>query len=521
MVPLSIASVWETNPHGTAYFKNPSTGEEIIYLVRDNGSGSNSSIYKYDINGSKTGTISVANARNFIKDITVDEYGTIYLAEYAAVTCLANDGTFKWRTGRNASITNFGSVGSGDAEFNYADGITIGPDGNLYIADRENHRIQVLDKNGSFVRKFGSNGTAPGQMRKPQSVSFYPNGNLMITDQYYVHWFKPNGDFLKVDKTVGKRTFSAISKDGLILTGHGNYNCALYVFGDTSTNHTYFPGEYQGTRFEFTQHGDVLFTANAGWGDWLRFYKKAYRTKGLPQRNVIPQPAIRKISQRSGTNVLDLDFEIIDSDDTNATVGIIAYAENARVVPQAWTDGTGSKIGTPIATNEVHRVSWDVKQDWNTSTGTIKFEILCQDGRTNKPVDIHFLTLPLADGNLTISRSPIKDADIENYLKYLVAIGSNEVAYENSTITNGSGTIYLNASKQATAQGQTFFMTKLGHRWATSTEVNNAKIAATPGTTNTWAASRPVSPRGLPKNVNEYGFDTGNHGTRAWWVVKQ
>ena len=73
------------------------------------------------------------------------------------------------------------------------------------------------------------------------------------------------------------------------------------------------------------------------------------------------------------------------------------------------------------------------------------------------------------------------------------------MAYENSTITNGSGTIYLNASKLATAQGKTFFMTKLGHRWATSTEVNNAKIAATPGTTNTWAASRPVSPEVYPK----------------------
>ena len=154
-------------------------------------------------------------------------------------------------------------------------------------------------------------------------------------------------------KRLEKRTFSAISKDGLILTGHGNYNCALYVFGDTSTNHTYFPGEYQGTRFEFTQHGDVLFTANAD-GDWLRFYKSVPYQRRL--RNVIPQPAIRKISQRSGTNVLDLDFEIIDSDDTNATVGIIAYAENARVVPSM--DGWyGQQNRHPIATNEVHRVS--------------------------------------------------------------------------------------------------------------------------------------------------------------------
>ena len=27
---------------------------------------------------------------------------------------------------------------------------------NLYVCDLNNHRIQVLDRNGSFVRKFGS-----------------------------------------------------------------------------------------------------------------------------------------------------------------------------------------------------------------------------------------------------------------------------------------------------------------------------------------------------------------------------
>ena len=301
--------------------------------------------------------------------------------------------------------------------------------------------------------------------------------------------------------------------------GSGNI-IKVTVYDESGNPITYISSISNSARTLFTPNVDLIESKESSAG-YLRLWKRAYRTKGLPQRNVIPQPRIHKVAQRSGTNVLDLDFEIIDSDDTNATVGIMAYAENARVVPQAWTDGTGSKIGTPIATNEVHRVSWDVKQDWNTSTGTLKFEILCQDGRTYKPVDIHFLTLPLADGNLTISRSPIKDADIENYLKYLVATGSNEVAYENSTITDGNGTIYLSSSKQATAQGKSLFMTKLGHRWATATEVNNAKVAATPGTTNVWAASRQVSPRNLPLNVNEYGFDTGNHGTRAWWVVKQ
>ena len=37
---------------------------------------------------------------------------------------------------------------------------------------------------------------------------------------------------------------------------------------------------------------------------------------------------------------------------------------------------------------------------------------------------------------------------------------------------------------------------------------------------NQWTANKPVKPRNLPGQVNEYGFDVSNHGDRAWWVVK-
>jgi hypothetical protein len=64
-------------------------------------------------------------------------------------------------------------------------------------------------------------------------------------------------------------------------------------------------------------------------------------------------------------------------------------------------------------------------------------------------------------------------------------------------------------------------MNALGYRWATIGEVAMAKEAATPGTINEFTATNQVKPRNLPGKVNEYGFDVGNHGTRAWWVVKK
>ena len=140
---------------------------------------------------------------------------------------------------------------------------------------------------------------------------------------------------------------------------------------------------------------------------------------------------IHRLAQRAGTNILELDFEVIDTDDDNVTVGILAYCGSDKLVPQTWLNGTGSKIGTPIATNTVHSMEWDVKQDWPNSTGGIKFEILCQDGSRDKPVDLHFLKLPFADGNMTISRSPLKESDFVNYAKFLLAIG--QAQFESNT----------------------------------------------------------------------------------------
>jgi hypothetical protein len=98
-------------------------------------------------------------------------------------------------------------------------------------------------------------------------------------------------------------------------------------------------------------------------------------------------------------------------------------------------------------------MEWDVKQDWPDSTGAIKFEILCQDGSRTKPVDLHFLTLPFSDGNMTISRSPLKDSDFKNYAKFLLSTG--QAQFESNT----SNAVVLPADSNTTS---TFTFTNCG-----------------------------------------------------------
>jgi hypothetical protein len=511
-----LASEWTVSgASGVAYYEDNSTGIGQIYIAVANGSSSK--IIVYDLNGSSVRDINIATDRWSALDLAIGDNGVIYIGEYYAVTCLENDGTFKWRTGKNASISNRGSDGGGNGEFFEATGITLNQtSGEIFIADKKNGRIQVLDQNGTFVRKFGSFGSAPGQLKSPRDLVFLKDSTLLVADDYFIHYFQTDGTFIKRVNVPTARYRISIAKDGTLLSSKHLRDAD----GNSLCSTSFLLSEYSLTCF--TSEGDIIESYNGK----IRIWKRAYRTKGLPTRNVIPQPAIRGISQRSGTNIIDLDFEIIDSDDTNATVGILAAQDGAFtdtskwILPQTWVDGTGSKIGTLIATNQVHRVSWDVKGDWAEQTGTLKFEIFCKDARRTAPLDLHFLELPLPDGNVTISRSPVKDSDFSNYYKYLLSIQSPGVNLSSGEIKHIGGSILMDSNLKVTPLGRDVYMNAVGHRWAKQAELSLAREASTPGSINAWTANRPVMPRNLPDRVNEYGFDTGTHGSRAWWVVK-
>ena len=57
--------------------------------------------------------------------------------------------------------------------------------------------------------------------------------------------------------------------------------------------------------------------------------------------NSVPEPVIHRIAQRAGTNILELDFEVIDTDDDNVTVGILA----ALWIGQSGTTGMAERRG--------------------------------------------------------------------------------------------------------------------------------------------------------------------------------
>ena len=57
----------------------------------------------------------------------------------------------------------FGKPGTGSGQFSGAKGIAVAANGNVYIADSNNNRIEVFSKSGAFRSKWGTIGTANGQ----------------------------------------------------------------------------------------------------------------------------------------------------------------------------------------------------------------------------------------------------------------------------------------------------------------------------------------------------------------------
>jgi tripartite motif-containing protein 71 len=117
----------------------------------------------------------------------------------ARVSQFALDGTF---VGIFAGI---GEEGSGDGEFNLPSGITVlGSSGEVAVADRFNHRVQIFDSEGKYKRQFGTEGKENGQLYDPTGLASDAHSNLLVVDcTNRLQVFSPEGKHLCTRSDLG------------------------------------------------------------------------------------------------------------------------------------------------------------------------------------------------------------------------------------------------------------------------------------------------------------------------------
>ena len=79
-------------------------------------------------------------------------------------------------------LNKWGSYGTGDGEFNYPWGIALSDTGQVYVTDKNNHRIQRFDADGNYETKWGSFGSGDGELAYPSSIAITLTGQVYVVD---------------------------------------------------------------------------------------------------------------------------------------------------------------------------------------------------------------------------------------------------------------------------------------------------------------------------------------------------
>jgi DNA-binding beta-propeller fold protein YncE len=193
--------------------------------------------------------------------------------------------------------TQFGKWGSQPGDLNDPQGLTVGPDKQIYIADTHNNRVQVFDRSGKVVRQWGKVGRGPGELIAPKAIAVDGEGLVYVADtgNARVQVFNGRGDFvtgwgrygsapgemlepcgIAVDTErvyvvdQGNERVQVFDKSGKRLFEFGGYGRALGQFNkpaDVSVDekgNLYVADAYNNRIQKFDRSGKAL----KAWGEW-------------------------------------------------------------------------------------------------------------------------------------------------------------------------------------------------------------------------------------------------------------
>ena len=130
-------------------------------------------------------------------------------------------------------VRSWGTAGTESGQFNRPRGIAVGPDGEVYVVDSDNARIQVFSSDGAFLRQWGSycdvetgagcldpDGAGPlalgdGQFKEPWGIDIDEDGQVYVADtwNHRVQAFEPDGSFVAKWGRFGQVSSAAGGED--------------------------------------------------------------------------------------------------------------------------------------------------------------------------------------------------------------------------------------------------------------------------------------------------------------------
>ena len=82
----------------------------------------------------------------------------------------------------------FGEFGVLEGQFTEPSGVAVNAQNDIVVADTNNHRIQIFDKEGRFKFQFGECGKRDGQLLYPNRVAVVrSSGDIIVTERSPTH----------------------------------------------------------------------------------------------------------------------------------------------------------------------------------------------------------------------------------------------------------------------------------------------------------------------------------------------
>ena len=144
-----------------------------------------------------------------------------------------------------------GVTGDGPDTFNQPSDVVTGRNGDIFVADghggNTNARVVKFTKDGKFIKAWGKKGSGPGEFDTPHAIALDSRGRLFVADRNNnrIQIFDQDGKFLTQWKQFSRPSGIFIDKDDVI-----------YV-GDSESNTMRNPGWKRGIRVGSAKDGKV------------------------------------------------------------------------------------------------------------------------------------------------------------------------------------------------------------------------------------------------------------------------